>query len=64
MKKLWNQHCCRVSLPVLILIKNQLKRYLYASMCFSYTGSLLLVWKQIIDNLLVKHFPFVVARTR
>lgn len=35
-KKVW-------SLSVLILIGNQLKCYLCASMCFGYTGSLLLV---------------------
>ena len=42
-RKLWSQHCCRVDLPVLILVRNPLKCYLYASMCFGYTGSLLLV---------------------
>ena len=40
---MWNQRRCRVSLPVLILIKNQLKRYLYISMYVGYKGSLLLV---------------------
>lgn len=48
----------------MILIRNQLKRYLYASMCFGYKGSLLLVRKQIVDDLIIKRLPFVVARSR
>lgn len=48
----------------MILIRNQLKRYLYASMYFGYERSLLLVRKQIVDDLVVKRCLFAVARSR